>query len=202
MHRLPAMYRLVRMRRTLIVVTAVLLGLVSASGPAAAQHRPRGIPDRVMLQPDDLGGAVPGPVEDGLVWPLLPQPCADTPVPQPVVNRTEAADLDTRFRVYENVAWYRGNRAHMYITELKAQLARCGVGGDEEGFDPVAENHLGPDTVLFLGTYDEGDRYVGYVAAAVGHYVVVVMMSDSYLGAADLTRLNGLASAAMRRAAA
>ena len=89
-----------------------------------------------MLQPEDLGGAVPGPVEDGLVWPLLPQPCGDTPVPQPVVNRTEAADLDTRFRVYENVAWYRGNRAFMYITELKAQLARCGVGGDEEGFDP------------------------------------------------------------------
>jgi hypothetical protein len=55
--------------------------------------------------------------------------------------------------------------------------------------------------VLFLGQYDEGDRYVGYVAAAVGHYVVVVMMSDSYLGAADLTRLNDIAGAAMSRAA-
>jgi hypothetical protein len=76
------------------------------------------------------------------------------------------------------------------------------VGGGENGFDPVAEDHLGPDTVLFVGNYDEGDRYVGYVAAAVGCYVVVVMMSDSYLGAADLTVLNGLASAAMRRAAA
>ncbi|MGC5291314.1 hypothetical protein [Micromonospora sp. DT231] len=190
------------MRRTLIVVTAVILGLVSASGPAAAQQRPRGIPDRVMLQPDDLGGAVPGPVEDGLVWSLLPQPCADTPVPQPVVSRTAAADLGTRFRIYENVARYRGDGAHAYITELKAQLARCGAGGDEEGFDPVAEDRLGPDTVLFLGTYDEGDHYVGYVAAAVGHYVVVVMMSDSYLGAADLTTLNGLGSAAISRAAA
>ena len=66
----------------------------------------------------------------------------------------------------------------------------------------VAEDHLGPKTVLFLGTYDEGDRYVGYVAAAVGRYVVVVMMSDSYLGAADLTSLNGVASAAMSRARA
>ncbi|MCG5468324.1 hypothetical protein LADH09A_002184 [Micromonospora sp. LAH09] len=100
------------------------------------------------------------------------------------------------------VARYRGDGAQAYITELKAQLARCGAGGDEEGFDPVAEDHLGPDTVLFLGTYDEGDRYVGYVAAAVGHYVVVVMMSDSYLGAADLTTLNGIAGAAMSRAAA
>jgi len=192
---------MVRMRRILIAVTAVILGLVSGSGSAAAQQRTWGIPDRVMLQPEDLGGAVPGPVEDGLVWPLLPQPCADTPVPQPVVGRAEAADLDARSRVYENVAWYRGDRARAYVTELKAQLARCGVGGDEEGFDPVAEDHLGPDTVLFLGTYDEGDRYVGYVAAAVGHFLVVVMMSDSYLGTADLTRLNGLASAAMRRAA-
>ena len=56
--------------------------------------------------------------------------------------------------------------------------------------------------MLFLGTYDEGDRYVGNVAAAVGQYVVVVMMADSYLRAADVTRLNGLASAAMSRAAA
>lgn len=190
------------MRRTLIVVTTVILGLVAASGPAAAQERPRAIPDRVMLQPEDLAGAVPGPVEDGLVWPLLPQPCADAPVPRPVASRTEAADLGTRFRVYESVSRYRGGGAHAYIAELKAQLARCGVGGDQEGFDPVAEDHLGPDTVLFLGTYDEGDRYVGYIAAAVGHYVVVVMMSDSYLGAADLTTLNGLGSAAMSRAAA
>jgi hypothetical protein len=193
---------MVRMRRTLIVVAVVILGLVSASGPAAAQQRPRGIPDRLMLQPEDLGGAVPGPVEDGLVWPLLPQPCTDRPVPQPIVNRTQAADLDSRFRVYENVARYRGGGAQAYIAELKAQLARCGVGGAENGFDPVAEDHLGPNTVLFLGNYDEGDRYVGYVAAAVGRYVVVVMMSDSQLGAADLSRLNGLASAAMSRAAA
>lgn len=190
------------MRKALIVVMTAILGLVSASGPATAQQRPRGIQDRVMLQPEDLDGAVPGTVEDGLAWPLLPQPCADTPVPQPVVSRTQAADLDTRFRVYENVARYRGDGAHAYLTELKAQLARCGVSGEAEGFDPVAEDHTAPDTVLFLGTYDEGDRYVGYVAAAVDNYVVVVMMSDSYLGAADLTRLNGLASAAMRRAAA
>ncbi|MEN3609056.1 hypothetical protein [Plantactinospora sp. DSM 117369] len=190
------------MRRTLIVITALILAVVSVGGPAVAQQRPPEIPDRVMLQPEDLRGAVPGPVEDGLRWPLLPQPCPDTPMPQPVVSRAEAADLSTRFRVYQNVAWYRGDGAHAYVTELKAQLARCGVGGYDEGFDPVAEDHLGPDTVLFLRTYDEGDRYVGYVAAAVGHYLVVVMMSDSYLGAADLTTLNGLAGTAMSRAAA
>ena len=190
------------MRKTLTVMMAVVLGLVSASGPAAAQQRPRGIPDRVMLQAEDLNGAVPGPVEAGLTWSLLPQPCAGTPVPRPVASRTEAADYSTRFRVYENVARYRGDGARAYIAELKAQLARCGVGGGENGFDPVAEDHLGPDTVLFTGNYDEGDRYVGYVAAAVGTYVVVVMMSDSYLGAADLTVLNDVAGAALRRAAA
>ncbi|GAA0908740.1 hypothetical protein GCM10009558_097140 [Virgisporangium aurantiacum] len=186
------------MRRILIVVMAAIVGAVAVGAPAAA--RPRGIPDRVMLQPGDLGGAVPGPVEDGLVWPLLPQPCADAPVPQPVVSRTQAADYDTRSRVYENVARYRGDGARAYVTELKAQLARCGVGGGDNGFDPVAEDHLGPDTVLFTGNYDLGDRYVGYVVAAVGRYVVVVMMSDSRTGAADLTALNGLASAAMARA--
>jgi hypothetical protein len=154
-----------------------------------------------MLQPEDLSGAVPGPVEYGLVWPLSPQPCADTPLPTPMASRTEAADLSTRFRVYENVAHHPGDGAHAYLIELKSQLARCGVGGGDNGFDPVAEDHLGPDTVLFLGNYDEGDRFVGYVAAAVGEYVVVVMMSDSYRGAADLTILNGLASAAMARVA-
>jgi hypothetical protein len=99
-----------------MVVTAVIVGLVSASGPAAAQQRPPGIPDRLMLQSGDLGWAVPGPVENGLVWPLLPQPCAATPVPEPVVSRTEAADLSKRYRVYENVARYRGDGAHAYIT--------------------------------------------------------------------------------------
>lgn len=191
------------MRKTSMMIVTVVLGLLAASVPAtAAVQRPRAIPDRVMLQPEDLGGAVPGPVEEGLVWPLLPQPCADTPVPGPVANRTQAADYSTRFRVYENVARYRGDGARAYIAELKAQLARCGVGGGDNGFDPVAEDHLGPDTVLFVGNYDLGDRYVGYVAAAAGPYVVIVMMSDSYLGAADLTTLNGIASAAIRRASA
>jgi len=191
------------MRKTLTIIVAALFGLLSASVPAtAAVQRPWGVPDRVMLQPADLGGAVPGPVEEGLAWPLLPQPCVDTPVPRPVASRTQAADYSARFRVYENVARYRGDGARAYIAELKAQLARCGVGGGDDGFDPVAEDHLGPDTVLFLGNYDQGDRYVGYVAAAVGPYVVIVMMSDSYLGAADLTVLNGIAGAAMRRAAA
>ena len=187
------------MRRISIVVMAVILGAVAVGSPAAAAW-PWTVPSRVMLQPEDLGGAVPGPVEDGLVWSLLPRPCADAPVPRPVASRTQAADYDTRSRVYENVARYRGDGARAYVTELKAQLARCGVGGGDNGFDPVAEDHLGPDTVLFTGNYDLGDRYVGYVVAAVDRYVVVVMMSDSRTGAADLTTLNGLASAAMARA--
>jgi hypothetical protein len=199
---LRVVYTMVGMRRTLVTVTVAILGLVSAGAPAAAKPQPPRIAGRVMLHPADLGGAVPGPVEPGLVWPLLPQPCMDSPVPRPLLYRTAAADLDTRYRVYENVGRYRGNGAHAYIAALKAQLHRCGVGGGDNGFDPVAENHLGPDTVLFTGNYDEGDRYVGYVAAAVGPYVVVVMMSDRRLGAADLTRLNDVARAAMRRAAA
>jgi hypothetical protein len=191
------------MRRISIVVMTVILGAVAVGTQAAAAWWPWGIPDRVMLQPADLGGAEPGPVEDGLVWSLLPRPCADAPVPQPQVNRTQAADYDARYRVYENVARYRGDgAARAYVTELKAQLARCGVGGGDNGFDPISEDAWGPDTVLFLGNYDLGDRYVGYVVSAVGRYVVVVMMSDSRIGAADLTQLNGLAAAARTRAAA
>jgi hypothetical protein len=55
---------------------------------------------------------------------------------------------------------------------------------------------------LFTGNYDEGDRWVTYVAAAVGHYVVVVLLPDPFVGAADPTTTNGLANAAIRRAAA
>jgi hypothetical protein len=177
----------------------MFLGLVPAGSTAAAQQRPHRIPDRVMLQPEDLGGALPGPVEDGLVWPLLPQPCAGTPVPQPAVSRSQAADVGTS-RVYENVARYRGDGARAYVTALKEQFDRCGAGGGDNGLDPVAYDHLGPGTVLFTGNYDEGDRYVGYVAAAVGRHVVVVMISDPR-GAPDLTRLNGFANAAITRAA-
>jgi hypothetical protein len=189
------------MRRILIIVMTALLGAVTV-GLSTGAGWPWRIPDRLMLQAEDLGGSTPGPVENGLEWSLLPQPCADTPVPRPVANRTQAADFHDRYRVYENVARYRGDGARAYVTELKAQLARCGVGGGDNGFDPVAEDHLGPDTVLFTGNYDLGDRYVGYVVAAVGRYVVVVMMSDSEMGAADLTSLNGLAGAAMDRVAA
>jgi hypothetical protein len=58
---------MVHMRKTLMVVTAVMmLALVPIGGPALAEQRPRGIPDEVMLQAQDLGGVVPGPVEEGL----------------------------------------------------------------------------------------------------------------------------------------
>lgn len=40
----------------------------------------------------------------------------------------------------------------MVVTAVR-QLAQCGVGGDEEGFDPVTEDLQGPDSVLFLGIY-------------------------------------------------
>ena len=185
------------MRRILVVMISAMVGLLAATGPAVAG--PRGIPDRLMLQPVDLGGAVPGPVEEGLAWPLLPQPCADRPMPRPVASRVQAADYDTRFRVYQNVTRFRGDGAQRYLTGLKAQLADCGVGGGDNGFDPVAEDHLGPDTVLFFGNYDLGDRWVAYVAAAVGRHVVVIMVSDSHLGAGDPTLANGLAQAAMTR---
>ncbi|MET7420148.1 hypothetical protein [Dactylosporangium sp. NPDC005555] len=190
------------MRRTLTIVTAVLAGVVALGGTAAAAPERRGIPDRVMLQPADLGGAATGPVEAGLPHPLLPQPCADTPVPQPVAARSLAADYSPRHRVYENVARYRPGGAQAYVNALKEQLHRCKAGGDEVGFVPVAEDHLGPDTVLFLGTYDEGDRSVAYVAAAVGRYVVVVMVADPVVGAGDPTMANTFASRAMLRAAA
>ena len=185
------------MRRILILMISAVVGLLAASGPAVAH--PRAIADRLMWQPGDLGGAVPGPVEEGLAWPLLPQPCADQPIPRPVATRAQAADYDTRFRVYQNVARFRGDGAQRYLATLKAQLAECGVGGGDNGFDPVAADHLGPDTVLFLGNYDLGDRWVAYVAAAVGRHVVVVMVSDSYLGAGDPTLANGLAQAAITR---
>jgi hypothetical protein len=187
------------MRRAMMIMMATVLGLTTAVGPAAAAPA-RGIPQRVMLQPADLGGAVPGPVEEGLRHSLLPQPCADTPVPQPAASRSLAADYGTRYRIYENVARYRRGGAEAYMAALKEQLARCRAGGDEEGYTAIAEDHLGPGTVLFLGTYDEGDRWAAYVAAVVDRYVLVVVVTDRVTGGGDPTTANGLASAAMRRA--
>ncbi|GAB2621785.1 hypothetical protein Aab01nite_77290 [Paractinoplanes abujensis] len=176
---------------------STVVALLAATGPAVAG--PRGIPDRFMLQPAELGGAVPGPVEAGLAWSLLPQPCADRPIPRPVASRAQAADYDTRYRVYQNVTRFRGDGAQRYLADLKAQLTDCGAGGGDNGYDPVAEDHLGPDTVLFTGNYDQGDRWVAYVAAAVGRHVVVIMVADSRLGAGDPTLANGLAQSAMNR---
>jgi hypothetical protein len=194
---------MVGMQRTLMVLIVAAMGVALVAGPAVAAARPRGIPDRVMLQPADLGGEPTGPVEPELAHPLLPQPCADTPVPRPVVSRSLAADYGTgrRYRVYENVARYRPGGAVAYVTALKEQLVRCRANGDQEGFRALAEDVHGPDSVLFLGTYDEGDRWVAYVAAAVGRYVVVVMVADPVVGAGDPTVANGVAAAAIRRAA-
>ncbi|GIE97659.1 hypothetical protein [Paractinoplanes rishiriensis] len=189
------------MRKTLLVIAAVIAGLLAASAAATAQARPRGIPDRVMLQAEDLRGVEPGPVEDGFAWPLLPQPCADTPVPQPVASRSQAAALNERHRAYQYVGRYSGDGARAYLNELKAQLTRCRAGGGSNGFRTVAEDHLGPDTVLFNLNYDEGDRTVAYVAAATGHYVVVILVTDSLLNIGDLTLANDLAGSAIRRAA-
>lgn len=101
--------------------------------------------------------------------------------------------------MYEHVARYRPGGAQAYLAGLKEQLVRCRAGGAEEGCTGLAEDHLGPDTVLFLGTYDEGDRWVAYVAAAVGRYVVVVMVADPVTGGGDPTTANTIAAAAMRR---
>ena len=186
-----------------MILVAAVVG-VAMVGDAATASGPRGIPDRVMLQPEDLGGEATGPVEPGLVHPLLPQPCADTAVPQPVASRSLAADYGTgyRYRIYENVVRYRPGGAVAYVTALKEQLVRCRAGGDQNGFRALAEDVNGPDSVLFLGTYDEGDRWVAYVAAAVGRYVVVVMVADPRVGGGDPTVANGIAAAAIRRAAA
>jgi hypothetical protein len=182
-----------RMLRTLIALGAALV----MAGPAAAATSR--IPDRVMLQPPDLGGAVIGPVEPGLTHSLLPQPCPGHPVRRPVATRSLAADYAPRARIYENVARYDRDDARTYLNELKAQLVRCDAGGDGTGYHRVAEGWLGPDSVLFVGQYDEGNRWVAYAAAATGTYVVVIMVADPVAGAGDLTVANGIAASALAR---
>ncbi len=191
------------MRRTLVFLSAAVLALATSatSATSATAAAPPPVPERLMLQPADLGGAQTGPVEDSLVFPLLPQPCADRPLPRPAASRSLAADYSPRHRVYENVARFPGVRAQAYLTRLTAQLERCRAGGDGNDFRLVAKDHLGPDTVLFELQYDEGDRWVAYVAAAVGRHVVVVLVTDPVAGGGDLTVANDIAGAAIRRVA-
>jgi hypothetical protein len=199
---LPKVAKMVHMQKILTAVTVALLTVAATGGPAVAQEAPLGVPEGMMLRAEDLDGGAPGPVEEGLAWPLLPQPCAGRSLPRPVAKRSVAADLSTRYRVYEQVARYRGDGARAYLDGLKAQLTDCKVGGNGNGFEPVADDPVGPDTVLFLGQYDEGDRWVCYVAAAVDHYVVMVMLSDKQVGAADPTWTNTIAGRAIARVAA
>src|SRR5690349_23256466 len=185
------------MNRYLSALAAGFLGAALAISPAQAASRP--VPEAVMLQSADLGGAQPGPVEPDLIHPLLPQPCADAPVPQPIVQRSLAADYSPRHRVYENVGRYRPGGARSYLTALKDQLARCRAGGAETGFRGIAEDTAGPNTVLFMRQYDEGDRWGAYLVAAVGRYVVVVLVTDPVVGAGDYTIVNDFGRAAIRR---
>jgi len=189
------------MRRTLMMAVVMLLTLTTVTSPALAEPTPQ-IPDRVLLQPQDLHGAEPEPVEADLAYSLLPQPCVDSPVPRPLASRSLAANYSDRYRIYQNVALYPPGGARGYLDVLKEQLDRCGVGGGEAGYDPVAVDHIGPDTALFLKTHDEGDRWVAYVAAAVDDYVIVTLVADrTPLQAGDPTLANELTLTTLRRAA-
>ncbi|MFD1370665.1 hypothetical protein [Actinoplanes sichuanensis] len=185
------------MNRYVSSLIAGLFGAAVAISPAQAAPRP--VPEAVMLQPADLGGVQPGPVEPDLIHPLLPQPCADAPVPQPIAQRSLAADYDPRHRVYENVGRYRPGGAQDYLATLKDQLARCRAGGGDTGFRGIAEDTAGPNTVLFIRQYDEGDRWAAYLVAAVGRYVVVVLVTDPVVGAGDYTIVNDFGRAAIDR---
>jgi hypothetical protein len=178
-----------------VLVRRIVLGMV-----AALLGRLGRIPQWVMLQPVDLNGAQPGPVEAALAYPLPPQPDADTPTPRPVAWRALAGDY-RRSRVYQYVARYPHDGARACLATLKEQLARCRAGGDEAGFTQLAEDHLGPDTVLFLRTHDDGNRSVAYVAAVVDQYMIIILVTDPTVEASDPTTANELARAAMRRAA-
>ncbi|GAA2580521.1 hypothetical protein GCM10010435_67280 [Winogradskya consettensis] len=190
------------MKLIAVIISAAVAVVVLVTGGAvwAAKRGGDGpaIPDRVMLQAEDLNGVEPGPAadEEG-----LPQPCADSPVPAPVASRAIAADYLPRARVHEFVAEFPETVAGSYIAALKEQLGRCKAGGGEDGFRLIAEDPIGPGTVLFSKQYDEGDRWVAYTAGVTGRYVIIISVTDPVVGGADFTTANDLLGKALRRAA-
>jgi hypothetical protein len=108
----------------LAAALAVIAGGVAAAPAALAS----GIPDRAMLRPADLGGAVPQPA-DAESWPELrpPRPCGMR-APRPAGDRAVSAVVDADRApvvVMEYVALHPPGGADRYLRRLRAAVRDC-----------------------------------------------------------------------------
>lgn len=154
-------------RRWLAAVAALLLlGTAACGGTTAAG----GIPDEVMLRPDDIdGGSAISAAPDQSRHPLPPAPCEPLPSEPPVESRTVAFQAG-RHRVFEYVA-----RGQLWApTAVREAIAQC------PGEYHIAATDLGYRDTMLIG-HDSAAYYIG----TTGDYFVAVLVVDDLTLAAD-----------------
>ncbi|HWG98697.1 MAG TPA: hypothetical protein VNV66_05085 [Pilimelia sp.] len=201
-------------------------GCVALIGPASPEQRPTllayhigwaptpSIPDAAMLQPEDLGGATPTPV-DGDAWRILrpPMPCGDRAYPSVALFRAQRAvsvllGVDDRPTVVvEHLATYRSTGARQYLRELRHALVRHG-GCDtpDREWTLLATGVAGPGSMLIR--MRERIEYGGetlvkdtYLAVARVHRAVVVLADVGWeTGHGHEALVRRLITVAVRRA--
>jgi len=154
-------------RRWLAAVAALLLLATAACGGTTAAG---GIPDGVMLQPDDIdGGTAISAVPDQGKNPLPPAPCEPLPTAAPGESRTVAFQVG-RHQVFEYVA-----RGQLWAPNaVREAIAQC------PGEYRITAADVGYQGSLLIGT-DHGAYYVG----ASDEYFVAVLVIDDTTFAAD-----------------
>jgi hypothetical protein len=188
----------------------------SSAGAAPAAHsfvRQPVIPDRAMLQPADMRGAVPSPVTDDY-WAALrpPQPCAAAPYPSTVLRRTDRAVTamvavnERPSVVLHDVAVYRPGGAHRYLRELRRAVAACErPGPDAARWSVLATGVAGDESVLLRKReyvdYAEVDKDTFMLVARVGRALVVVADAGWEEGDGHRALVRELGAVAVRRAA-
>jgi hypothetical protein len=192
-------------------------GCVALIGPAARHQRPAmlvyriasapaySVPAAAMLQPADLNGAETTTVTDDY-WAALrpPQPCG--PYASAALRRSDRAvqamiGVDDRPTVILNdVATYRSDGAHRYLTEVRKGVKKC--GGE---WTVLGTGVAGDESVLLRRR-----EYIDYAAKNKDTYVVVARTGRALVVVADTgwetasgheALARSLSVAAVRRAA-
>ena len=165
-------------------------------------EQPRHIPDGVLLQPADVGGA--RPVEGGpdlASHAMLPRPCDGIRPIDPLDSRTQHVTPAGGHLVYEFVGRYPATVAAQVAKGLAAAVTRCPDGPGDIRNRIAAADQWGPHSSLLTREWDAGRRRDAYLVGVAGDYLVVVLdTGDGGVSPGDVATAGRVGTAALRRA--
>ncbi|MEU4427498.1 hypothetical protein AB0F81_43315 [Actinoplanes sp. NPDC024001] len=157
---------------------------------------PTGIPGAALLQPADVSGAEPVPLEKGELSHVRPlRPCGDDPYPS---DDTRTAAVAVRYVmeptadgkaptvIAEFVGRHTPGDAAGQFDEVQAALERCpgGLGEGERQWKVLGTGLAGDESVLVR--IDQKVSYADEKPETVSHYAALARVNDAIVVVTDL----------------